>query len=691
MSPYLQAYLTPSSSAVKFAIKGTLAMFLALYIALWADLERPYWALISAAFLQIRPMSGMVIEKGLCQLGGTLVGAVAGIIVMALFAQARVPALVSLTLWIMLCVYGSALTRNNLSYGCIMAAVTALLIVVISGSDASRVFSIAVARLSELGLGAICATLVSALLWPTRVRHHLAEQADGAVNHAFIHAAQRLEGGSEPGTLQQSLTASLGPLMTLEMDSQAARYEGPAGPGRVRASHLLTRRTLRLCATVAALGQLLHEYPGPLDADIRCLANATAEGFRRAERAQGVGEARELLQECRHAAYRQDSEALSPLSLRVLLGLREALGHAMIMLDAREAITRPGHRRLRSPSLSWHRDHLVAAANAGRAGVVFTLMALLWLSTAWSNGPVAMLLATLFSAFFASRDNPARISVMFFKGMLLAIPSAFLFGHVLLSQASGFVMLAMLFGTPLFLGLLGAGHPATMGYSLAFTIFNILLTMPGNGMDFSIDGFLNRTLAVIVGVSVVVLGFRLMPEIGPRVLRRRLINATTRDLKQLARRPPRETDTWFSGRMADRLLQLARHDQMLPEEQRHLFSLGLTGLDVGRACLRLRHRLDDVASSEVRQAHRHMLATLAQAYADSAHGHPPQGMQAAGTALRDAAAQTTEISAERRALLDGLIERLDLTLQRQARMMAGALAPSPARAETEPPTPNEAT
>ena len=113
MSPFVSTYLTPNATAVKFAIKTTLAMMLALYIALMFDLERPYWALISAAFLQIRPMSGMVVEKGICQLGGTLIGAVAGITIMALFAQARVPALIVLTAWIMLCTYVGSLWRNN--------------------------------------------------------------------------------------------------------------------------------------------------------------------------------------------------------------------------------------------------------------------------------------------------------------------------------------------------------------------------------------------------------------------------------------------------------------------------------------------------------------------------------------------------------------------------------------------------
>lgn len=673
MPPLLQAYLAPSSDAVKFAIKGTLAMFLALYIALWADLERPYWALISAAFLQIRPMSGMVIEKGLCQLAGTFIGVIAGLMIMALFSQARIPALYSLTLWLMLCVYGASMTRNNFSYGCIMAAVTTLLIVVLAGSNPTSAFDVAVARLSELGLGAICATLVSALLWPTHVRQHLAGQADTVVNQAFLHAAQRLEPGHDDSELQQSLTASLGPLMTLETDSQAARYEGPAGPGRIRATHELTRHAVAMFASLAALNQLLREHRERLGEELCHFAAEVAKGLRQAERVVGVDEARNVLKQLRHRAHQAETSHLSALQKRVWLGLREVLGQAMILLDAREAITHPGSRRLRSPSLSWHRDRLVAGINAARAGIVFLATATFWLATGWNGGPIAMMLATLFSAFFASRDNPARVSMMFFKGMLAAIPSAFVFGHVLLAQANGFPMLAMLFGTPLFLGLLGAAHPAAMGYSLAFTIGNILLTMPGNDMDFSAASFFNRALAVTLGLTVVVLGFRLIPGPGSRFLHRRLVQAIGNDLRRLIQQRLPRADAWFSGRMADRLLQLAHHDKLLPEQQRVLFSLGLTGLDVGRVCLRLRVRLDDVPSIDVRRAHRHMLSTLAQAYQESAQGRAPQGIGQASNALTEAIARHDSIPEERRVLLAGLLERIELTLQRQARLVANAI------------------
>lgn len=672
MSPFLNTYLMPNATAVKFAIKTTLAMMLALYVALAFNLERPYWALISAAFLQIRPMSGMVIEKGICQLGGTFIGAVAGIIIMALFAQARIPALMTLTLWIMLCTYVGSLWRNNYTYGCLMAAVTAMLIVVISSnSTPAGIFEIAAARLSELGLGAICAMLVSSLLWPSHVGTHLATQADNVINEAFKHAALRLEASDDIPAMQAALRGSLTPLTLLETDSQAARFEGPLGPGRVRATHVLTRRTLRFFANLQALHQLMHDHADRLDPQSIELAGEVAQSFRDAENVKGVTASRKALKALRHQVHEHDDEdGLAPLDRRLLLGLREAIGHAMVMLDAREAIASPASHQLRSSPLAWHRDRLAASINALRSGLVFSLLATLWIVTAWQSAMVAMMLGTLFSAFFASRDNPLAITMMFYKGMLVAIPSAFLFGHVLLSQAHGFPMLAMIFGTPLFLGLLGATNPATMGYCLSFTIFNILLTMPSNGMDFSFDSFANRVVAAVIGLSCVVMGFRLLPGLGAKLRRRRLIKAISTDIQELQRRSIRGAETRFSGHMADRLLQLAQHDDMLPEEQRHLFILGLTGLDLGTATLRLRDRLDDAPNPHIRRAHQHLLRALANGFEQSANGKPPEGIREAGKQLEEAIVAYGDVPADRRVLLEGLIERLELALERLARIMS---------------------
>ncbi|ALM53431.1 FUSC family protein [Halomonas huangheensis] len=676
MSLWWQAYLTPSSSAVKFAIKATLAMLLALYIALWCDLERPYWALISAAFLQIRPMSGMVFEKGLSQLLGTAVGCLVGIAIMAAFVQAPTLALGSLTLWIMLCTYAASVTRNNASYGCVMGAVTAMLIVIITASAPDGLFSVAVARLSELSLGAICATLVSSLLWPTQVRDHLTGLADEVARNAFQHAALRLNNTTDVSALQQTLTDSLTPLTQLETDSQAARYEGPEGQGRIRASHVLTRRTLRLMAILYALQQLLRYHGDRLPEHIRTLTANIADGMQQCADASSLHEARERLHDLRHQSLAcldeqscEQEDSVNPdvaLRFRLLIGLREALGHALVIIDAREAMHTPSQRHLKAPSLAWHRDHLTAVLNALRSGLIFALLASFWVLTSWDNGQTAMLLGTLFSAMFATRENPAMVAAMFGRGMLFAIPSAFLFGHILLSQAHGFGMLVLAFFPPLFLGLLGAGNPRLAGYCLGFTIGNILLTMPGNAMDFDFDGFANRAIAVMIGLSVVVMAFRMIPGLPTRLRKYRLVAATVQDLREQENYPLHEVETRFSGKMADRLLQLAHHDHLVPEDRRYLFTLGLTGLDLGHASMHLRRRLQDVGGNDVAEARRQLSQALADDYAASARGQCPERVAACGAELVEALRNDADVTAHQRLLVSGLVERLWLSLQRQA-------------------------
>ena len=112
LPPRLAVILTPQRHSVLFALKGIIAMGLALYLAMLMQLERPYWALISAVFLQVRPETGLVIEKGLCQIGGTLVGGAMGLLILATLLPYPFIALLALTLWIGLNAAASAWVRQ---------------------------------------------------------------------------------------------------------------------------------------------------------------------------------------------------------------------------------------------------------------------------------------------------------------------------------------------------------------------------------------------------------------------------------------------------------------------------------------------------------------------------------------------------------------------------------------------------
>ena len=197
--PRLAVLLTPDRQSVLFAAKGVIAMALALYLSMLLQLDRPYWALISAVFLQVRPETGLVIEKGFCQIGGTLVGGAMGLLILAWLLPYPALAIGALTLWIGLNAGASAWVRQaNFIYGFAMAGITATLIVVLAIADPANtsslgIFHIANARVSEIILGAVCATLVSSLLWPVRVSGLLKEHARTALNQTLAYLELELD------------------------------------------------------------------------------------------------------------------------------------------------------------------------------------------------------------------------------------------------------------------------------------------------------------------------------------------------------------------------------------------------------------------------------------------------------------------------------------------------------------------
>ena len=175
----LQALLAPNLPALQFAIKTLLGGGVALWLALRWGLEQPAWALMTA-FIVAQPLSGMVLQKGLARLLGTLVGTLMSVLFMGLFAQTPWLFLLALALWLGLCTASSTLLRSAWSYSFVLAGYTVAIIALPAISHPLGIFDQAVARCTEISLGIICATASSALLWPLRVERQLADQARSA-------------------------------------------------------------------------------------------------------------------------------------------------------------------------------------------------------------------------------------------------------------------------------------------------------------------------------------------------------------------------------------------------------------------------------------------------------------------------------------------------------------------------------
>lgn len=102
-------------------------MCLSLWLAFVLQLDSPYWAMSSAAVVSF-PTVGGVISKSLGRVAGSLMGAMAAVVITGLGISN--PWLFSflIALWLGLCTYISNHYQNNVSYAFALGGYTAAII-----------------------------------------------------------------------------------------------------------------------------------------------------------------------------------------------------------------------------------------------------------------------------------------------------------------------------------------------------------------------------------------------------------------------------------------------------------------------------------------------------------------------------------------------------------------------------------
>src|SRR4051795_5142479 len=98
-----------------FALKTFAASMLALVIALWLDLPRPYWAM-ATVYITSQPLAGATSSKALYRVLGTLAGATASVAIVPTFVNAPELLCLVIALWVGGCLYVSLLDRTPRSY-----------------------------------------------------------------------------------------------------------------------------------------------------------------------------------------------------------------------------------------------------------------------------------------------------------------------------------------------------------------------------------------------------------------------------------------------------------------------------------------------------------------------------------------------------------------------------------------------
>jgi uncharacterized membrane protein YccC len=598
-SEWLAHAAKATAPALLFGLRLWASVCLALYIAFWLELDNAYWAGTSAAIV-CQPQLGASLRKGWFRLLGTVVGAVAAVIMTACFPQDRVAFLTVLALWGAACAVVATLLRNFASYAAALAGYTAAIIAsdqlgAVGGLN-GQAFTLAIARASEICIGIICAGVVLGLTDLGGSRRRLALTFAQLATEVASRFARTLALADANFFETQDIRRALVGRM-IALDPVIDQSLGESSQLRYYSS-LLQRAYYALFVTAAAwrsAAVVLSRLPQTRAAEEASIVLARVPTELRPSLETGAAarwvEYPETLGKTAAATYGtlralpaqtpslrlladQAAEFYAALS-RTLAGLTLLVAHS-----PRSIRDTGGMRRPRVP------DWLPALVNGGRAFVTIGAVMLFWIISSWPSGALAITFAAVGVILLAPRADQAYAAAMLFMVVtLVATALAAVIAFAVLPRMDGFAEFCLAIGLVLVPAGIGMAQPyGTVIFTAAAANF-IPVLAPTNEMTYDTVKFYNNALAIVTGLGVAAFSFTLLPPLSPGYRARRLLAAGLRDLRRLILRPRGRTVEAWESRGHGRLSALP--DQATPLQRAQLVAL----LTVGSQIIELRRTI----------------------------------------------------------------------------------------------------
>lgn len=541
--------------ALLFGLRLWAAVCLALFVAFKLELENPSWAGTTAA-LVCQPVLGASLRKGWFRLIGTMVGAVTAVALSAAFVNSRAGFLIGLAIWGGLCAFVATLLRNFAAYAAALAGFTTAIIAVdqlgaIGGANGDA-FNFALARATEISTGIVCAGLVLATTDLGGTRRRLASliaQLTAEIMDGLRHSLQIA--GPVQADSRPVRRALLSRVSGLETVSDQAAGEIATLPFRPRLLQAAADGLTEAIIAWRSVSSYLEGAPKgeaeavPVRKRLECLPPIAASDDPAVFRRALWNTARSLV------AMPAETPSLRLLADRTASGLL-GLDRGMTGVQALgNPASVPGPRRiarLRVP------DVLPALINATRAFLTVGVASLFWIWTAWPGGGNFIVFATIAVTMFAPQEDAAYASVRSFTvGSALTAIVAAVIAFMLLPQLSTFAGLCAALGLVLvpFAAMMTQSWQPVM-FTAATANFVPLLS-PANLMTYDPGRYYNSAVAILAGVGLGMLAFRLVPPMPPEARARRLLALTLRDLRRLARGRLRLGETEWKALVYGRL------------------------------------------------------------------------------------------------------------------------------------------
>src|SRR5271165_1267364 len=577
-----------------FAAKTAASGLLALLVAFTFNLDQPKWALLTV-FIVAQPQSGLVLAKSFYRIIGTLVGAAGALFLVSLFAQERVMFLGALAIWIGLCTFASKHARNFTAYGFVLSGYTVAIVGIPGALDPGNAFFIAVARVTEISLGIMTTAAISHLVLPVSLADSLRRTVASSRGELADYAAALL-GGRDTDSLKTKL---LGQVIAIENLDASAIFEDREIRDRTGALRRLDTAMLSVVDTGHLLGRSRDWFQhcgaviGPkLDED---LANAAAAidlwrsgtlgttGLGR--RLRRVNANLPLVRELDCKLLASDEEVIRHAA--VIGRLRELFTGFVAFSEAYEAFLLGEPKPTRPLRFAVSNDFVGALWAGLRAAMALLLVSAFWILADWPSGVTASILAAVVTARLATMEHAAQAAM----GGTLVFPVAtvpsFILVEVLLPDASGFAMFALIVTPMLLFCAYLMAHTKTAGIGFLAGLYFANVAGFQDRMAYDPVGFVNTSIALTLAVATAGVLFAIVAPDTPQAAHRRFIRVARKSFEQINRRP-RIGLTAFETTITEALDQLRRG--LRPERDQDVAAIeaGIALLGAGRELIRVR-------------------------------------------------------------------------------------------------------
>jgi uncharacterized membrane protein YccC len=600
----------PSLQDWVFSVKTFTAAMLALYIAFWMDLPRPYWAM-ATVYIASQPYSGATRSKALFRALGTLIGASGAVFLVPLLVNAPELLCLALALWVGICLYISLLDRTPRSYVAMLAGYSIAIIAFPTVNDPGTIFDVALARVQEIMVGIVTASVVTNLILPRAIAPLVASRIQAWLQHARGWAYDALAGRIAGEGQRAARWRLASDAIEIDMLASQLAYDTSVQREMTPWVRLLRMRMLVLLPVLSSVSDrltVLRASPSGLPAGLQAIMDRLS-GWLQAGEAAGAEQLRTDIAALQPALQPQSGWPEIVLA-SLLLRLRDTVDvaedcHQLQLHVASGDTTRHPVLNLQEADGATqvrHKDRFMALVSAAAVMVAVLMCCVFWISTGWADGVVAVEMAAVVPSFFATQDNPLPgiRSFLIWSVVAVFVDMAYLFA--ILPAISDFeILILVLAPTFLVFGLLAA-NPATtfIGLALAANGATLLALQSTYNADFT--SFVNSGIALVLGMAVAGAVVAVMRTVGAEWSAGRLIRAGWASLADAAAGYGRQDRAAFAGLMLDRLgLAVPRLAASGPEGERRGAEL-LTDLRIGLNIVdlrRARRALQPAASAGV--------------------------------------------------------------------------------------------